>query len=110
MSESGFRGRALCGSLRRRIIGTGGFSEAVRLDPGSGRAYLLRGTCWTEKNEFERAVLDFDQAIGLDCRDAHAYLRRGLVRATMSQYDDAITDLNEAVGRDPRNESNLMWR
>ena len=48
-----------------------------------------------DKDEFERAVDDYDEAIQLNPRDALAYEGRGEMRLTQLDYDRAIADYTQ---------------
>jgi Tfp pilus assembly protein PilF len=48
-------------------------------DKNLAEIHVLRGTALTRKNEFDRALVDFDQAIHIDPAFAKAHNARGLL-------------------------------
>ena len=77
------------GDLDRAIAD---YSEAIRLDPKSGHAYLNRGSAWGTKGDLDRAIADFDQAIRLDPKDAQAYYNRGIAWEKKRSLRKALAD------------------
>lgn len=77
------------------------FSEAIRLDPGRGKAFASRGYAYADKGDRDRAIADYDQAIKLDPKDAGSFNNRGLVYANERDYDRAIQDYDQAIQIDP---------
>jgi tetratricopeptide (TPR) repeat protein len=55
-------------------------------------AFYNRGTAYTAKNQYDRAVEDLDQAIRLKPNFAEAFYNRGNAYAGKGQYDRAIED------------------
>jgi tetratricopeptide (TPR) repeat protein len=47
------------------------YTQAIQLDPKSGRAYYGRGLVYRKKGDTDRAIADFTQAIKLDPKSAH---------------------------------------
>jgi tetratricopeptide (TPR) repeat protein len=60
-----------------------------------------RGNAWTYKQEYDRAIADYNQAIRLDPNYALAYNNRGNVWNEKKEYDRAIADCNQAIRLDP---------
>ncbi len=57
---------------------------------------------WFEKEEYGKAIADFDQVIRLVPRDAEAYWKRGAAWQLKGEFDKAIADFNQAIRLDPR--------
>jgi len=74
------------------------FSDAVRDDPGSYKAWFGRGQAYGGKELWSLAVADFTEAIKLDPGSADAYAARGMAHSAAGDYDPAIADLKKAVG------------
>jgi tetratricopeptide (TPR) repeat protein len=61
------------------------------------RAFFFRGTAYSNKGQYDRAIEDFDQAILLNPRDEYAFNNRGNVYYRKGQYDRAIQDYDQAI-------------
>ena len=64
-------------------------------------AYRMRGTAVARKNEYDRAIADFDEAIRLDPKDGAAFSARGAMYSIKGEYDRAIADSNAAISLTP---------
>ena len=67
------------------------------MDPSYATAYNNRGAAYLAKDDYERAIRDFDQAINLNLRDALAHNNRGLAYWGKGEYDLAIRDFEKAL-------------
>ena len=99
-------------------------NSAIRIDPRVALFYNRRGLFYTEKNNYEFAVddfdeairlprrglaapavkgamVDYDEAIRLDPRSANARLFRSSLFRNAANHDRAIDDLSEAIHLDP---------
>jgi len=56
-----------------------------------------RGVFYRKKEEFDKAILDYNYAIQLIPEFAHAIYNRGKVYWSLKQYDLALSDFNEAL-------------
>jgi tetratricopeptide (TPR) repeat protein len=65
-------------------------------------AYLLRGSAWIKKREFEKAIKDFDYVIQLDNQNAMAFSSRGYAWQLRGEIDKAVNDWTTAIQIDPR--------
>lgn len=77
------------------------FTEVLRLDPKSARAFNGRGIAYWNKNDNDRAVSDLSEAIRLDPKFADAFRLRGTIYIDKKDYDRAISDFSEAIRLDP---------
>ena len=59
-------------------------------------AYYNRGTAYSDKGEFDKAIQDFNEAIVLKPQDAEAYANRGEAWLTLSEWEKARADLSSA--------------
>ena len=64
--------------------------------------YTNRGIAYGNKQQYDRAIEDFNKAIELDPRDDIAYYNRGRAYENKQQYDRAIEDYNKAIELNPR--------
>jgi tetratricopeptide (TPR) repeat protein len=73
------------------------FSEALRFDPSSAKAYHHRGVAFLHLGEQDRAIVDFSESIRIDPTDARVFSNRGLAFFRKVDYDHALTDFGEAI-------------
>jgi tetratricopeptide (TPR) repeat protein len=97
------------------------FDQAMRLDSnyaaeltlGSGKTartlglpfspesaftfFMVRGIGWHGKQDYEKALRDFDEAIRLNPTEGLLFLHRGKAWLKKKQYDKAIEDFNEGM-------------
>ena len=70
------------------------------LDPKSAPAYyILRGRLYGAKEDYARAITDFDQAIALDPKSSDAYYQRGLAKRERGDLSGAIGDFDPVSPR-----------
>ncbi|MFZ1882534.1 MAG: tetratricopeptide repeat protein [Rhodoplanes sp.] len=65
-------------------------------------AYNNRGWSYSQKDDHDRAIADYDEAIRLDPNFALAFVNRGWSYERKRQYDRALADYNEAIRADPK--------
>jgi tetratricopeptide (TPR) repeat protein len=78
----------------------GHFSDEIKRKP-TAFAYQSRGRAWAERQEYDKALADFEAALKLDPNAPSAYANRGSLRIRLAQYGAAIADLSEAIRLDP---------
>jgi tetratricopeptide (TPR) repeat protein len=76
--------------------------EAVRIDPKSGAALLVRGLVFVSRNELQSARADFDRAAVIQPKLAAAYNGQAIVDNAENKYDRAIERLNQAIRLDAK--------
>ncbi len=64
-------------------------------------AFVKRGNAWVEKNEYDKAIKEYDEAIRLNPKYAYAYTCRGIAWSSKKEYDKAFKDFDEAIRIDP---------
>jgi Flp pilus assembly protein TadD len=64
-------------------------------------AYLYRGNIYYYKNNYERAIADYDQSIQLKPDYAEAYYNRGVAYGDKGDYERAIADYDQAIQLKP---------
>lgn len=75
-------------------------NNAIKLEPGYARAYVLRGTAYDDLGQHLRAIEDYSAAIRLNPDNkvsASCYMARGLAYDDLDQYQRAIEDYSEAI-------------
>ena len=108
-----FGNRALCTTVCTNTTAPLGYDHAIRLDPNFAEAFYGRGTTYAAKNQYDRAIEDYDQATRLNPNVARrinslygaAFLDRGLAFAREGQADRAIEYYEQAIRLDPTLES-----
>ncbi len=78
------------------------YTEFLRNNPNSSRAYIGRGIAWSQKGEFDKAIRDATDAIRIDPEHAPAYLNRGVARGENGEFTKSINDFTESIRLDPR--------
>jgi tetratricopeptide (TPR) repeat protein len=83
----------LAGDLERAAAD---YTEAIRLNPKSVRAYNNRAVVYQSQGDLERAIADFSAAIRLDPTSSRAYQSRAAAYETQGDLAKADADLAEA--------------
>jgi tetratricopeptide (TPR) repeat protein len=95
--ECGLTGDAAIAACNRVINDR---NEAPR---GRAEAFFYRGSNYSMKNEYDRAIGDYTEAIRLDPKMANAYYFRGIAWSIKNNLDRAIADFNQSISLDPNN-------
>ncbi|MDR1933403.1 MAG: tetratricopeptide repeat protein [Spirochaetales bacterium] len=66
-------------------------------NPIDAESYRERGSEYLAKEEWDKAIADFNEAIRLDPKKAGGYASRGLCYDAKGDYDRAIADFSEAI-------------
>jgi tetratricopeptide (TPR) repeat protein len=83
--KAAYEARGLCYALdkqKRYDLARADFDAIIRLDPGSGRAFTLRGAAYECEQDYTLASADFARAISLSPDDAQAYTAAAWLMAT----------------------------
>jgi tetratricopeptide (TPR) repeat protein len=86
------------------------YSAALRLDPGSARAFNNRGFAWYKLGIKGKAVEDFSEAIRLRPGYVQALNNRGNAYNAMKRFDAAIGDFTRALEINPLEAAALLGR
>jgi tetratricopeptide (TPR) repeat protein len=65
-------------------------------------AFNNRGTAYSEKEDFDRAIADYNEAIRLNVNYANAFNNRGVAHKAKGSLDRALADYGEAIRLDPK--------
>lgn len=76
------------------------YSDALKLDPNYGHAYVNRAYVDAARGDAALALADGTKAIALDPNDAMAYFNRGLVYQAQKNRDAAIADFSRTIALD----------
>ncbi len=73
-------------------------NRAIELDPKiSGRAYFNRASIYNLRNQWDKALADYELAIELRANYHQAYFNRGIVYLKQENWTDAIEDFERVL-------------
>ena len=72
------------------------YTEAIKLNPRLARAYINRGSAYTDKDEFDLAISDYSEAIKCNPQLAIAYYNRIMCWLYLQNWQEAKSDLTVA--------------
>ncbi|MEM2175141.1 MAG: AAA family ATPase [Candidatus Micrarchaeia archaeon] len=72
------------------------------MDPNNPMIYNNRGDAYYRKQEYEKAIADYDKAISLDKNYLKAYYNRGLAYACLQDYESAIENFSKVIELDDK--------
>ncbi|MGD2250706.1 MAG: tetratricopeptide repeat protein, partial [Candidatus Methanofastidiosia archaeon] len=75
--------------------------KAIELNPENFAAFNNRGLAYSDLNQYEKAIQDYNKAIELNPENFAAFYNRGLAYSDLNQYEKAIQDYNKAIELDP---------
>ncbi len=78
------------------------FTDSLQRKP-SAELYAIRGTILTEKQEYDKAIADFDESLRLDPQYADALSGRDRARLKRGGFDKALATPGTAARLDPKN-------
>ena len=74
---------------------------SIEKEPNFVEAYNNRGNVYSELNQLETAIKDYNKAIELNPNNAGAYYNRGNAHRNLNQYAKAIEDYSKAIEKNP---------
>jgi tetratricopeptide (TPR) repeat protein len=102
-----FLGRSLA-DLAAQFLGPGSWDPV----PPDCAAYCRRGVLYLSREQYDKAIADFDEGIRLDHRFPDAYTNRGLAHYRLCRYAAATADNEQAIRLNPKDyfaHNNLAW-
>jgi Flp pilus assembly protein TadD len=82
------------------------FSKAIKSNSKEdANYYFQRGTAYSKKEDYAKAVMDYSEAIRLAPQNVSYYSDRADARLAVKDYSGAVTDFVEALRLDPSNAS-----
>jgi tetratricopeptide (TPR) repeat protein len=64
--------------------------------------HFFKGALYVSKDQWAKAISEYNKALEINPRFAKAYYNRGLAYDENGQYDKAISDYEKAIGLNPR--------
>jgi tetratricopeptide (TPR) repeat protein len=100
----------------RKIAGCTKLLTEPRFPPAAlSTIYAARGTGWASKNDFNRAIVDFDESLRLNPNNLVALSNRGAAYVLRGEPARAIADLDAVISLNPKNPASFsargaLWR
>ncbi len=85
-------------------------TEALRLDPESGEAWMVRATVRVEMGDYEQALADVERRFQIEPPDPVALLARGSLRAYLGELEPALVDYTAFLRQQPGSVAALRGR
>ena len=83
---------------------------ALRLDPKSIDAHMVRGTVYGIKKDFTAAIRDFDAVLQIEPNHLEAHANRGAAYAQNHEIEAALRDFDAVVLLDPQSSAAFYQR
>ena len=85
------------------------FNKSIELDSKcSENAYFLRGTLWYLKQDYDKALSDFDEALRMNHQFAEVYYHRSLVHERIEEITKAIADMKKYIHLRPGDSKSVV--
>lgn len=75
-------------------------TKVIELDDSDGMVFYNRGSIYSNRGMYEKAMQDLNKTIELLPDFASAYNNRGLVHEKLEHYEEAIADFDKAIERE----------
>jgi tetratricopeptide (TPR) repeat protein len=87
----------LLAQLGRPRLAIQDFNFSVLVDKSNFNTFFNRGLAYTQINEYDSALFDFEKVIQLNTDYAPAYYMKGMIHKQRYEQDEACTFLNRAL-------------
>jgi tetratricopeptide (TPR) repeat protein len=77
------------------------WSDVLDNYPNLPIAYYNRGLAYFDKNEFDKALLDYNRALRISPNFLEPYMKRAWIYVIKGQYDKAISDYSQVIRANP---------
>ena len=78
------------------------WTDVIKKYPQTSEGYLNRGQYYTDTDQLDKALPDYNATLLLNPRSALAHINRGNVYGRKGNYPQALTDYTSAIKIDPR--------
>ncbi len=72
------------------------WNNVLSIYPDISSALVLRGCAYNDKEEYEKALADFNHSIELDSKNGLAYFNRGVSKSKLGDFTGALKDYETA--------------
>ncbi|MFN0157003.1 MAG: tetratricopeptide repeat protein [Bacteroidota bacterium] len=72
-------------------------SMAMKIDPSHVDSHRVAGNAWSDKGDYDRAIVEYNKAIELDPNSSVIYYNRAISYDDKEDYDRAIADYSKAI-------------
>ena len=77
------------------VLAIENWDQAIRINPGHGKAYNNRGLAYNNLGQYERAIQDYDEAIRLNPQHSEAYYNKGVAYQALGNLIEAEWDFRK---------------
>ena len=81
--------------------------QVLELNPFNEKAYLLKGSYFLAKKEFDKAIAVYDEALEINPNFAQAYHERGRVKLAKGDKNGSMEDMKRAIELAPENGASI---
>jgi len=78
------------------------WTDVISKHPNTSEGYLNRGQYYTDNDEFDKALIDYDATLKLNPKSTLAYINRGNVYGRRGVYDQALINYSKAIELSPK--------
>lgn len=86
------------------------YSNAIKLNPKSPRAYWSRAGAYFKLNQYQAALDDFAESINRAPRNAVGYMGRAYMLWKLNRPNQALQDISKAIELEPGDANNYILR
>ena len=81
--------------------------QVLALNPFNEKAYLLKGSYYLLKKEFDKSIAVYDEALEINPNFAQAYHERGRAKLEKGDKQGSMEDMKRAIELAPENGANI---
>jgi len=79
----------------------------LALNPFNEKAYILKGSYYLAKKEYDNAISVYNEALEINPNFAQAYHERGRVKLAKGDKEGSMEDMKKAIEMAPENGTNI---
>ena len=81
--------------------------QVLALNPFNEKAYILKGSYFLAKQEYDNAISVYNEALEINPNFAQAYHERGRVKLAKGDKAGSMEDMKKAIELAPENGANI---